>query len=225
LCESLQYQLYGFDLEDTRTQFALHDFSRDNFAHLSSLPDISFDEDAVGKQKRLFQRDRMVFRKNDLSRMLPLGEIDTLAILGERYSLALSSSLVRKIYGRKRGDTTEDLILNQENMIGATTGGCSGGYVDLDCDGNWWIPSGKEYFAAETLTPESELSDARKHFFRICRHENPFGHGLIGYYDLRIWSSLARSTQPEYNRIHGGLSHIKTVSSSRSQRQQDTVRV
>ena len=186
LCESRSYQLYGFQADEQKGRFSLHQFTRDGFAPLREISEIAFDAEAdLRMEKRLMQRSRTLFRSNDLSCLLPLGKMETMALIGESYSLAFSSSLVDKIYRRQlSGNTTENLINNPIIMFGGKDGG-SGGYVDLDSDGSWWIPSGRTYFAPEVdISPQQELVSARNHFFTVFRYTDPFDNNSTCIYDV-----------------------------------------
>jgi hypothetical protein len=49
-----------------------------------------------------------------------------------------------------------------------------GGYVDLDGDTNWWIPSGRIFFSPGSAdTSAQELAYARQHFFLPHRYRAP----------------------------------------------------
>ena len=176
---SRTYELYGFVPQGAR--FRQFQFTQDNFAPLLQLVEIPFDEEGVYGQKRQIQQSRTVYRSNDLSKLLPLGKIETMALVGETYTLAFSPGLVSKIYRRQGDDNRmEDLIPNIEIISGK--GGSSGGYLDLDSDGSWWIPSGRSYFSPG-VNSENELQEAKKHFFIVRQQTDPFGNRSIADFD------------------------------------------
>ncbi len=55
--------------------------------------------------------------------------------------------------------------------------------MDLDSDGNWWVPSGRTYFHFDQVSPEPELAEAMKHFFLTRRFVDPFGNQPRVMYD------------------------------------------
>ena len=59
-----------------------------------------------------------------------------------------------------------------------------GGYVDLDGNGHWWIPSGRMFHSPNSGdTPAQELAHARQHFFISYRNRDPFGAESFMTYD------------------------------------------
>jgi hypothetical protein len=177
-CQSRTYQLY--DVQPQGTTFSHLQFTRDDFAYLLQSVEIQYDEQGMFCQKRLFQQSRTLYRSDDLFNLLPLGEIGAMALVGETYTLATNSDLIQKTYQRPRDDGTMESLIPKHSELFGGTDGSSGGYVDLDSDGSWWIPSGRSFFS---LSDESERETARKHFFVPRRFEDPFGNISITNYD------------------------------------------
>ena len=130
--------------------------------------------------------------------MLPLGQLESLAIPGESYQLAFTPGLLAQVFQRSlQGQTPEELIPNPAEILGGK-GGARGGYVDLDGNGYWWIPSGRIFHSPESEdAPEQELAYARQHFFLPHRSRDPFHtaevstESFITYdnYDLLVLST------------------------------------
>ena len=77
--------------------------------------------------------------------------------------------------------------------VDATHESDRGGYVDLDGDGRWWIPSGRVFFhPAETATAADELAEAAGHFFLPRRFRNPFGHSSFVDYANDLFPAKTR---------------------------------
>ncbi len=99
---------------------------------------------------------------------------------GESYKLAFTPGLLSAVYQRPHaGQATENLLPNPGAVLLADTSLASdrGGYVDLDGDGRWWIPSGRVFFhPTETATAADELVEATGHFFLPRRFRDPFAH-------------------------------------------------
>jgi hypothetical protein len=122
---------------------------------------------------RLIERVRALYRKNDLTGFLLLGQLESLALPYESYKLAFTPDLVTQVYGSR---VTDAMLTND------------GRYVYSEGDPNWWIPSGQTFYSPNTDDiPVQELAFASLHFFLPQRFCDPFGHtSRIGYdgYDL-----------------------------------------
>lgn len=111
------------------------------------------------QQKRLIERLRTRYRRNDMTGPLPPGELQSMALIAERYKLAFTPGLLSKVYGARVSDA----------MLG------DGGYVQGDGGGDWWMPSGQVFYSPDTDDPPSqELAYARAHFFLPHRFRDPF---------------------------------------------------
>ncbi|WPD23164.1 MAG: SpvB/TcaC N-terminal domain-containing protein [Candidatus Electrothrix scaldis] len=127
--------------------------------------------DPAKPQKRLIERVRTLYRRNDLSGLLPLGRLESLALPGESYKLASTSELLAKVFQRDGQQ-----LLTDPAAVLTGKGADQGGYVDLDNDDRWWIPAGRIFFSPEKMAPADELAEARCSFFTPRRHCDPFGN-------------------------------------------------
>ena len=110
--------------------------------------------------RRIMSRSRTLYRSNDLTALLSLGQLQSGARSGETYNLALTPSLVNAIFGA----SITNAVLTE------------GGYVQPGGDSNWWIPSGRVYLSAgDNDTPVQELANAQAHFFLGRRYVDQFG--------------------------------------------------
>ncbi len=103
----------------------------------------------AGVYRRPIEDLRTRYRSNNLSQLLPLRTLQALALPGESYKLAFTPGLLSTVYQRPHpGQATENLLPNPSTVLLANTSLPSdrGGYVDLDGDGRWWIPSGRVFF-------------------------------------------------------------------------------
>lgn len=124
-------------------------------------------------EKRLIERLRTVFRKNDLSAFLPAGELESLALPGESYKLALTPGLL-DIFQTKASRSELERILT----------GDEGRYRDLDGNQSLWLASGQTYYSpSPNDTAHQELAFARKHFYLPHRVQDPFGNSTVVAYD------------------------------------------
>jgi RHS repeat-associated protein len=124
--------------------------------------------------RRLFQASRILYRSDDLRRVLPLGTLESLALPGANYTLAFTPGLVHAVY-RRDG---RPLLPEPERVFS------DGGYVDLDGDGSWWMRSGRVFYSPEAGDDaDAELAFARRHFFLRHRFEDAFGQSTTLRYD------------------------------------------
>ncbi|KAK6330099.1 hypothetical protein TWF718_003527 [Orbilia javanica] len=183
--ESKAYQLHGFERE-TPQSITFDRFTSSDFSLLTQLPEIRYDEEPNPQvqQKRLIDRAKSLYRSNDLSKLLGPGVLESRAIVGESYQLIFTAELLAKTFKRGMDDgSMEDLIPDPLDLLGGK-GESDGCYIDLEGDGNWWLPSGRSFFHPNaSSTPQEEEIEAKAHFFRHRRHVEPSGQEVIIDYD------------------------------------------
>jgi hypothetical protein len=178
--------LFGLDQDEPDT-LKTHPYEKWNWRKEPDTPNET--------RLRLIERVRTLYRKNDLTGFLPLGDVESLALPGEAYKLALTPGLLTAVYKRERtGQATEDLLPDPSAVLGSKDPD-GGGYVDLDGNGHWWIPSGRVFYWQNIADdPAQELDFARKHFFLPHRFCDPFGNNTVLAYD-----SSETDPQKNYN--------------------------
>ncbi|MDH5496076.1 MAG: hypothetical protein OEY12_01355 [Nitrospira sp.] len=162
--EMRSYELTGLELPTDQNRFSLDDV-REAGTNSISLP--YEEEPSAGQQRRLIEHVRTLYRPNDLGlsqnnpvSLLALGRVESLALSGEAYKLALTPGLIEKTFNSK----VTDQILQEE-----------GRYAHSEGDHNWWIPSGRTFFSPNTNDdPATELAQAMEHFFVVRRVRDPF---------------------------------------------------
>src|SRR5262249_3824274 len=112
--------------------------------------------------RRLIERVRTLYRRNDLGGPLPFGQVDWLALPYESYKMAFTPGLLAEIYGSKMTTAQLTTVLRDE-----------GRYQDLDSDGAWWMPSGRLFFSPNPASPDPGF--ARNHFYLPQGAQDPFG--------------------------------------------------
>lgn len=123
-----------------------------------------------GRQRRLIEHVRTLFRRDDLGGALPLGQLEPLALPYETYKLAFTSGLVSQLFGGRVSDA----------MLEGTGAVQGGRYVHTRDesgahDDGWWIPSGRVFLSPGSGdTAAQELAWAREHFFLPHRARDPF---------------------------------------------------
>jgi RHS repeat-associated protein len=124
--------------------------------------------------RRLLKQSRNLYRSNRLDRLLPQGSLESLALPGESYHLAFTASLLAATYGPN--DRYPGGLLPDPAAVLGSRGADGGGYLDLDGDGRWWVPTGRVFFHVDPdAGPAAELEQAARHFFLPRRARDPFG--------------------------------------------------
>ena len=170
--------LFRFDEILSKTRSASdgqHDLSYENSEAVGALANQTY--------RRLIEQVRTLYRRDNLTGLLPLGMLQSLALPGQSYKLAFTPGLLAQVFQRNG----QALLPNPAAVLGGQ-GADQGGYVDLDGSGHWWIPSGKVFFDVNanitnpSLTAPSELAEARAHFFLPRKFADPFSQsGTVDY--------------------------------------------
>jgi RHS repeat-associated protein len=209
-CESRTYELTGSDYAPSGAagRFQLTDFVRPDpnkpnaFIHIFD-GEINYEDHhqpttTNGRRRRLIEQMRTLYRKNDLTDLSALGELESLALQGESYKLAFTPGLLAHVF-RRAGqpllpiDPTNPNNVN--NVLGGE-GGDHGGYElshelkaddrfpNTDPDNHWWIPTGRVFYSPNMGDSDAqELDFAIRHFFLPHRFSDPFGKNTIVAYD------------------------------------------
>ncbi len=146
--------------------------------------------------RRLIECVRTLYRPNDLGvsrndrfALLSPRMIESLALPGETYKLAFTPGLLDTVYQRKHKDQEpEELLPDDRSYILGGKAPDGGGYVDLDGDGHWWIPSGRVFYDVnandkKTGATGPELTEACAHFFLPRKFTDPFDSSTTIDYD------------------------------------------
>ena len=198
-CETRSYELTGYHPSAAAGRFDVSDFVHsvpNGMAHTFDA-EIEYEDSATnGSQRRLIEQVRTYYRPDDLGAAqndplarLPFGEAGPLGLPGELYRLAFTPGLLAQVYQRTRtGQAAENLLPDAGAVLLADVAAGQiadrGGYVDLDADGRWWIPSGHVLYSPSVGdAPADELTYARRHFFLPHRFLDPFGQPSIVTYD------------------------------------------
>jgi RHS repeat-associated protein len=191
-CQTRTYELTGYPPTGPAGRFQIADFvnpAAGGSTHLEHVVDseIPYEgEPTGGRQRRLIEQVRTHYRPDDLGEgandrlaLLPLGTVQRLALPGESYQLALTPGLLAQVYQRPlelvpAPGAPETLLPDPAGTLGAP-GPDGGGYVELDGDGRWWVPSGRVFFSpGGDDGPAQERGFARAHFFLPHRFRDPF---------------------------------------------------
>ncbi|MQA29783.1 MAG: toxin, partial [Luteitalea sp.] len=120
--------------------------------------------------RRLLDHQRTRYRANRLDDLLPAGQIQSLGLPGEQYTLIFPAGLIDPIFG-DRAEEANGILAE------------SGGYLDLDGDGSFWRPSGRVFYAPGDVPGSDELLEAAANFFLPRRVRDPFGQETRSEFD------------------------------------------
>jgi RHS repeat-associated protein len=218
--EALTFELTGYTATEPATdpanilrRFQASDFVEPDPAragrlrHKFSAPEVAYEAAAIGNQRRRpIERLRTLYRRDDLSGLLPLGELQSLAIPGESYKLAFTPGLLAQVFQRRRqGQAPEPLLSDPAAVLGGQAGN-RGGYLQsqalkadgrfptADADDHWWFASGRSFFSTNPAdNPGAELTEARRHFFLPRRYRDPFAQD--GFVDFDAYDLLMLETR------------------------------
>ncbi|HLF25359.1 MAG TPA: SpvB/TcaC N-terminal domain-containing protein [Anaerolineae bacterium] len=130
-----------------------------------------------GLRKRLISRARTLYYRNDLSGPLPLGQVESRAMVYEQSQQALTPGLITQVYGAR---------------VDATLLGGDGGYRFED--DAWWVPSGRQVFDAaafylpvQVIDPFGNASTLAYDGYRllIAQTQDPLGNTVTVQNDYR----------------------------------------
>ena len=157
------YELTGYTPTGAAGRFQASDFVQPAGGGLVHRFDSEIPDEAApgnGRQRRLIEHVRTLYRRDDLAGPLPLGQLQALALPYERYKLAFTPGLLADAFG---GRVTEVMLTGE------------GRYMHSEGDANWWIPSGRVFYSPDpAAAPPQELAEARAHFFVPRRYRDPF---------------------------------------------------
>jgi RHS repeat-associated protein len=217
-CEAITYELTEFPATGPAGRYRVEDLIESDpidhnlVGHRFNPPEVPYEDAASGsRRRRPIEHLRTYYRPNDLggatgdaSRLLKLGQVESLALQGESYKLAFTPRLLSKVYQRSADSNQppDELMsaVNRSQILGGQ-GGADGGYVDLDGNGHWWLPSGRSFFSSDPSdSPVTELANARDQFFIPRRIRDAFGHSAIVEFDS-FDLLMAETRDPLNNRV------------------------
>ncbi len=144
-------------------------YSANDFANILTIAnEVGYHQGDVApapgnSQQRLIEHVRFNYYRNDLGGMLPLYQMEFLAIPYESYQLAYTPELIGDIFGTK----VNAALLNE------------GKFTHSEEDGNWWIRSGTMEFIEGSET----AFNAQNRFYVPVSYTDPYGaKSKVRYY-------------------------------------------
>ena len=199
-CQAITYELTDYPATGPAGRYRAEDFIEPDPAtpaqlrHRFNPPEVAYEATASGnRRRRPIEQLRTYYRPNDLgsaagnaNQLLPIAELESLALPGESFKLAFTPGLLDQVFQRPRAGQPLEALLPQADrakVLGGN-GGDQGGYVDLDGTGHWWLPSGRSFYSPGPAdTPAAELAEARAHFFLTRRIRDPFSQHAVVEHD------------------------------------------
>jgi RHS repeat-associated protein len=158
---------------------SLFDFEELSPGKIKALRPKDYTDESDSPGLRLVSRMQTRYRSNDLSEILDARVLESLALVSETYVLALTQDVLQDAFQSAKPQP----LLSDQSILG-DRGEDGGGYVDLENNKSWWVPSGKERMSqAPDATPAQELATARKSFFKPMCYIDPFGKAQTVTYD------------------------------------------
>lgn len=125
--------------------------------------------------RRLIGHERVLYRRNDLTGALGLGQVEALALPHQTHRLAMTAVLAAELFVASGKLTL--LALDTALTV-------EGGYVHSLGDSGWWVPGRRVAYSPNPAdSPSQELAQASAHFFRVRRYTDPFGHVSVVDFD------------------------------------------
>lgn len=153
--------------------------------------------------RRLIERMRTFYRPDDMgaaagdpNALLAIGTVQPLALPGSGYKLAFTPGLISQVY--QRGGVP--LLPTPATVLGSISAD-GGGYVDLDGDGHWWVPSGRMFYFPTATASATEKTEALQNFFVPRRFVDPFGNATSVDYDKPHDLLVAKTTDAVLNTV------------------------
>ncbi|MGE3163994.1 MAG: SpvB/TcaC N-terminal domain-containing protein [Planctomycetota bacterium] len=200
-CEAVTFELTGYAPAGVAGRYQASDFAEPDPA-APGRPRHKFTDQVAYEStvtanpcRRPIEWLRTLYRRDDLSALLPLGEVQPLSLPGESYKLALTPGLLAQVFQRPRtGQPTEPLLPDPASVLGGQAGN-QGGYLRsqtlkadgrfpaTDADDHWWIPSGRWFYHPNDVAAAIEHAQAQQHFFLPRRYRDPFGQDAVVDFD------------------------------------------
>ena len=164
--ESVTFELTGYAATGAAGRFQAGDLvERDVAGNLRHrfTDEVSYEAQATGNRcRRPIEWLRTQYRRDDLAGLLPVGGLQSLALSGERYKLALTSGLLAQVFQRPRAGQPPEDLLPDPTVVLDGPGDDRGGYLRgpaVTADGlpatgdHWWVPSGRSFFTTNPADP------------------------------------------------------------------------
>jgi len=135
-----------------------------------------------GRQRRLIEQVRTLYRDDGLMRLLPLGRLEPLGLAGETCKLAFTSALLdaacagkgQQLLGGDKPRALEGGGPDRGGYLSDRAAKAAGLFPDSDRGDRWWLTAGRAFLSPDADDDGArELAYARRHFFLAHRYRSP----------------------------------------------------
>jgi len=125
ICDARTYEITGAGLSDRTSRFQFEDWINGYFELFRITGQINYEDiaDLREKQNRLIEYVRTFYRKNDLTGLLELGSLDSMALPGDIFKLAFTPGLLEIVFQRKKTDGSIEHLLPNPSLLRSAEGG------------------------------------------------------------------------------------------------------
>lgn len=217
LCETRSYELLNLATEVTTSANAP---KVTNLFRFKQIRDQVWEIGETGGAQenhpnwRLIKHARTLYRPNDLGikqgnpmALLPLGQLESMALPGESYQLAFTPSILTDVYQRNGESLVQDSakVMQEGGYVSSSEKRDAGLFPHDDPDDHWWVPSGRVFYSPNNSDDSSaELAYARLHFFLNHRYRDPFGSTTQIRYDSPYNLLLLETEDELHNKVTAG---------------------
>lgn len=166
--ETRSYELTG--VEPSRPDGLFDPVVLDQDAEAAAEIPYEAKADRATPQRRALGRQRTIYRRDDLSSPLPIGQVESLAIVDSTYVAHLTPGLLSESF---------EVKLSAGALAELLKG--PGAFVDLDGDGTQWSPSSRLLYSADPARPDP--GRAREHFYLPVGAIDPWENVATVAYD------------------------------------------
>jgi RHS repeat-associated protein len=162
LASTTVYQIIGLDEKKVKDIDSLTANDCQFFQSMVEAPADSTEILSGTPTKCLVKQFRTYFLNGDLSKRLPLGIVEAFSEVDQTFELAFTNEMLTRVYGPSnilRGRTLKDIL-------------DTSGYVSLDGDSKWWMPSDRQIYSQNV---KENLAKARSSFYIPSLIIDPFG--------------------------------------------------
>ena len=201
-CQTLTFELTNYTPTGAAGRYQASDFVEPDPGAAGRLrhrfvDEVAYESAATANAcRRPIKWLRVLYRSDDVGRLLQLGTMDSRALPGESYQLAFTPGLLTQAFQRPRVGQPDEPLLSDPAAVLEGRSGDEGGYVSsqtlksdgrfpaTDADDHWWIPSGRSFFSSNPAdSPAAELAQAQQHFFLPRRYRDPFNQDSVAAFD------------------------------------------
>ncbi|KAK6527602.1 hypothetical protein TWF694_004586 [Orbilia ellipsospora] len=189
-CEIKSYELTGIS-HDLGAPYSFSQFFDNNFSLLDTAVEIEYNAqpDLTKVQKRVLKLSRTLCRKDDLTDLLPLGQMEVNCISGQSFSFAFTPAMFNAAYQRNNTPlfaSPDTMLLSKDGNGGGFMSTSqlkiAGLFPNADSYNGYWVP-GNNGFYSMSNDPVQELAGARANFYRPVRTRDTFGAESSVTYD------------------------------------------